>query len=253
MLCVIAVIWPLSLLCGLPTAVFNQLTSFPGPGPSHADSGQRHCVILFPEPQGRRKYLLFKLTESSLFYFLPLLVQVALYSVVARRLYASMQELHSGFQLRPVDPSTAPLNGQAGDHGRHGDSWTGEGGSERAVETIRARKGVVKMLVASVAVYAVSYSPHQVHLLHDAVSDTPLPDTWTFFVLAMVLTHLNSAANPVLYCIFSHKFRQHFHRCLCCLCLRRQSRAQRGRLESFLDSRGVWRRASTTKTVVTQV
>ncbi|PVD20151.1 hypothetical protein C0Q70_20645 [Pomacea canaliculata] len=70
--------------------------------------------------------------------------------------------------------------------------------TDRAADTIRARKGVVKMLVASVVVYTVSYSPHQVHLLYNTFSSTQLPETWHFFVFVMVMTHINSAANPVL-------------------------------------------------------
>ncbi|XP_076465346.1 neuropeptide receptor 15-like [Babylonia areolata] len=223
---VIAVIWPLALLCGLPTALFNRLTP--------------------PYPP--------TVTESLLFYFLPMITQVVLYAAVCRRLFASMEDLQCRFQQTgppgSADSSNIPLHGHRDQH---------------AAETIRARKGVVKMLVASVAVYVVSYSPLQ---------PPPQPQSWTFFVFVMVLTHLNSAANPVLYAIFSQNFRRNFKRCLCFLCFSRyqrsrrhlrrrqshsqsQSRSQGGsRNDSFADSRGMsQRRASTptTKSAVTRV
>lgn len=244
---VIAIIWTVSLACGAPTVAFNRLTEFP-PVPD-----TYHCQIVFPDPHGRH-FLVFKLLEALLFYFLPLVVQVALYSVVAKRLYASTEELHTRFQMRP-DSSTVALNGGGG--GGNGGRSGGGGGitatTDRAADTIRARKGVVKMLVASVVVYTVSYSPHQVHLLYNTFSSTQLPETWHFFVFVMVMTHINSAANPVLYSIFSQNFRRNFKRCLCYVCFVRKRRDyRRTRFDSF-DSRGVSRRASTTRTTISRV
>ena len=248
LLYVMALIWVASVLGGLPTALFNRLVDFP-PLPDHA----YHCVIAFPEPR-MRHFLIFKLLESALFYFIPLLVQVALYGVVARRLYVSMEELTTRFQMRTGGGdsagagSSAPLNGGESRNGGVGAS------SDRAVETIRARKGVVKMLVASVVVYTISYSPHQVHLLYNTFSPTPLPESWTFFVFVMVMTHVNSAANPVLYSIFSQNFRRNFRRCLCYVCYARDRYVyRRARFDSFLDSRGTSRRVSTTRTTVSRV
>jgi hypothetical protein len=129
----------------------------------------------------------------------------------------------------------------------------GGGGTDRAVETIRARKGVVKMLVASVVVYTISYSPVQVHFLYTLVTGQHLSVSWTFFVLVMVLTHVNSAANPVLYAIFSQNFRRNFKRCLCYVCyVKDRHEYRRTRFDSF-DSRGVSRRISTTRTTVSRV
>ena len=252
---VIAVIWPVSILCGLPTVIFNQLADFP------SAPGKLHCLIIFPDPH-LRHFLIFKLLESAFFYFVPLVVQVALYAVVARRLFASMEELHTRFQMRSGDSSSAALNGGGGELRNGG--WSGGGGgggggggsergSDRAVETIRARKGVVKMLVASVVVYTVSYSPHQAHLLYNTFSPAPLPESWNFFVFVMVMTHINSAANPVLYSIFSQNFRRNFKRCLCYICyVKNRHEYRRTRFDSF-DSRGVSRRASTTRTTVSRV
>lgn len=235
---VIAIVWSVSLTCGLPTVIFNRLTQFP------QIPGAYQCQIVFPEPHIVH-FLAFKLVEAALFYFVPLVVQVVLYSVVARRLYASTEELHSRFQMRP-DTSTTPLNG-----GGNRNGWNSS--SDRAADTIRARKGVVKMLMASVAVYTISYSPHQAHLLYNTFSTSKLPETWHFFVFVMIMTHINSAANPVLYSIFSQNFRRNFKRYLCYMCLlKKRELYRRTRFDSF-DSRGISRRVSTTRTTISRV
>ncbi|KAL8578004.1 hypothetical protein ACOMHN_048780 [Nucella lapillus] len=245
LLYVISVIWPVSIMCGLPTIIFNRLTIVP------VFPEQMHCVIVFPDPH-LRHFLIFKLLESAFFYFVPLIVQVILYSVVIRRLYSSMEELHTRFQMRTGESaSTNPLNGGGERNGGCGGGGGGGGGEERgndrAVETIRARKGVVKMLVTSVIIYTISYSPHQVHLLYNTFSPTPLHQSWTFFVFVMVMTHINSAANPVLYSIFSQNFRRNFKRFLCYICYAKDRHEyRRTRFDSFVDSRGTSRRISTT-------
>jgi len=111
-------------------------------------------------------------------------------------------------------------------------------------DVLRSRRGVVKMLIASVSVYVVSYAPAQIPLFYNLVSTTPfranwtflvwppppsmkpymaattlpsrhstfgwhltkscqLVGLWTFLVLLMTLSYINSAANPVLYSVFS--------------------------------------------------
>jgi len=89
-------------------------------------------------------------------------------------------------------------------------------------DVIRTRKGVVKMLIASVSVYVISYAPTQMRLFYNLISATPFRANWTFLVLLMTLSYVNSAANPVLYSVFSHNFRHLFRRLLCVACLRRR-------------------------------
>ena len=87
---------------------------------------------------------------------------------------------------------------------------------------IRSRKGVVKMLIASVSVYVLSYTPAQIPLFYNLTSPTPFRASWTFLVLVTTLAYANSAANPIIYAVFSHNFRHLFHRLLCAACRRRQ-------------------------------
>lgn|SRR6218665_299188 len=121
--------------------------------------------------------------------------KVVLYCVIGRRLFIGTADLHR--KLRVAD-----------------------GGSVKDSEAIRTRKGVVKMLIASVVVYFVSYAPAQLPLFYNFVAVTPFRVNWAFLVFLMTLSYANSAANPVLYAAFSQNFRRRFERLLC-LCRRR--------------------------------
>jgi len=77
------------------------------------------------------------------------------------------------------------------------------------------------MLIASVSVYVISYAPVQIPLFYNLVSTTPFRANWTYLVLIMTLSYANSAANPIIYTVFSHNFRCLFRRLLCVACRRR--------------------------------
>jgi hypothetical protein len=93
---------------------------------------------------------------------------------------------------------------------------------ERDSDAIKARKGVVKMLIATVVVYFLSYAPVQVPLFYNIASPTPFKQNWSFVVLVMTLGYVNSAANPILYSIFSRNFRLKFAQVLCRCCRKKQ-------------------------------
>lgn len=123
--------------------------------------------------------------------------QVILYAVIGKKLYASTEELHARFQMRKDSRL------------KH----------DKTSDTIKARKDVVKMLAASVLVYIVCYAPPQVLLFYDTFSHKPFQVTWSFRVFSIVVSNVNSAANPILYSIFSQNFRKNFKKYLCYLCL----------------------------------
>lgn len=173
----------------------------------------------------------FKYAEFGIFYFVPVCIQLVLYAVIGVRLYASTDELHTKFQMRKENNCK----------------------TDRAAETIKARKGVVKMLFASVLVYILCYAPPQILLIYNTFSRKIFSETWGFLVFVMIIAYINSAANPVLYSIFSENFRRNFKKCLFCVCLTSQRKEYlRARFDSF-DSRGLSRRISTTKTTISRL
>ena len=182
MVLAIGSIWLASLALALPTAIYNT-TGSPSPA-LRAVLPPRLCGLRLPS---RRLHVAYKYAEAAAFYALPVVTQVACYAVVGRALLAS-----AGARLRRC---------------------VSEHGGRPSVG--RQRQGVVKMLVASVAVYVVSYSPHQALLLYNTLAPAPLRTTWALHVAITAMAYVNSAANPLLYCVFSHKFRAKFAAIFC--------------------------------------
>ena len=212
----IALIWPISIACGLPTLIFNTL-AYP-----HPSVPFKHCLIQFPEGQHHQ---IFDFIQFGVFYFVPVVIQVILYAIIGKKLYASTDELHTRFQLRPDSKY------------KNDKTW----------ETIRARKAVVKMLASSVLVYIICYAPPQITLIYDVISTKPFPVTWSFRVFGIIISNINSAANPVLYSIFSQNFRKNFKKCLCYICIRESKEYQRTGFDSF-ESRSLTRKVSSSRT-----
>lgn len=127
-----------------------------------------------------------------LFYFIPLLVQIVCYIIIGKHLFIGINELHG--QTVRQSP----------------------GSSQKCSDTISARRGVIKMLVVSVLLYFISYSPHQVLLIYNTVSPVPFHQNWSFLVGVTVLAYLNSAGNPIIYCVFSDKYRRKFKSIFTC-------------------------------------
>ncbi|KAL8586440.1 hypothetical protein ACOMHN_050035 [Nucella lapillus] len=189
---VIGLVWPVSLLAGAPTLLYNEVRR-PGHALNASSSVVPYCVLQFPGHRHAFFHHVFKYAELGLFYVAPLLVQVVLYAIVSRQLFMGSEKLHR--RLTVLDE-----NGLA---------------RERTSEAVQARKGVVKMLIMSVIVFFVSYSPQQVMLIHDTVWGSPLHEKWFLHVFTMIVAYINSAANPILYSIFSQNFRNNFRVALC--------------------------------------
>ncbi|XP_063431121.1 neuropeptide receptor 15-like [Mytilus trossulus] len=219
----VGVIWMISCACGIPTVLYNEVKLMI----PHADIS--FCITIFPNHQ--LDNIIFKFLEFTFYYFIPVCIQIVLYAIIGRRLYASTDELHTKFQMRKE------LNRK----------------TDRAAETIKARKGVVKMLVASVIVYTLCYAPPQILLFYNTLSKTRFHETWSFQVFVNIIAYVNSAANPVLYSIFSQNFRRNFKRCLFCMCIKYKHEPYiRARFNS-LDSRGISRKVSTTRTTISRL
>ncbi|KAK3771835.1 hypothetical protein RRG08_028743 [Elysia crispata] len=220
-------IWPLAFSCGLPVVLYNVEVT-------RGRSGYKLCMIRLPGENGRQSFMLYKFTESALFYFIPMVLQIVLYGIIAKRLFASNAALNGG-RLSAPQPAKTPLFAPHANQRK----------KNPASDTIRARKGVVKMLISSVLLYFLSYSPLQARLIYKSFIAKPgnpptFFDSMEFFVFVMVVTLINSAANPVLYAIFSQNFRRNFQRCLCCdYCRHRSARtsSQDARLLSRRSTR----------------
>ncbi|XP_050403879.1 neuropeptide receptor 15 [Patella vulgata] len=184
---VIGLIWPLSCLAGAPTLIFNQILA------GHPDHTElKYCMLHFPDNPDLY-FVVFKYSEFALFYMSPLVIQVTVYCIVSKQLFTGSEKLHR--RLTVLDE-----NGLA---------------KERSSEAVQARKGVVKMLIMSVVVYFVSYSPHQVLFIYHSINPQYFHDNWTLRVFVMIIAYTNSAANPILYSIFSQNFRSSFQKAFC--------------------------------------
>ncbi|XP_077553017.1 neuropeptide receptor 15-like [Haemaphysalis longicornis] len=167
----IAVLWPLSALLSVPNLIYHEI--------QHARPGFSPCVMHFPSFHA---FVLFKYAEFLLFYLAPLTLQCVLYTIVGLRLF-------SAESFRSMAPAV---------------------GREKYARSVKARRGVIKMLVAGVAVYFVSFSPHQALLLYNTLSGRRFEETWTFLIIVNLMAYTSSACNPLLYSVFSHKFRAKF-------------------------------------------
>ncbi|XP_052242624.1 neuropeptide receptor 15-like [Dreissena polymorpha] len=178
---VVGLIWAMALVFASPTMLFNIVTTLDG------NNSIEFCVLLFPNDH-QRMFLVFKYTESILFYFIPLIIQIVCYIIIGKHLFIGINELHGqNVRASPGNPH-----------------------SVKCSDTITARRGVIKMLIVSVLLYFVSYSPHQVLLLYNTFSPSPFHQNWGFLVGVTVLAYLNSAGNPIIYCVFSERYRNKF-------------------------------------------
>lgn len=212
-------IWPFAWIAGLPTLLFNTIDN------SGPDQRVRFCMLQFPGDH-INFFLAFKYAESMLFYYIPLVSQIALYYRISRHLFIGTDRLYRIVHTRD-------MNGMPG---------------ERVSEALHARKGVVKMLILSVFVYIFSYSPHQFLLIWNTFSPKTFHENWTYLVFTMIIAYINSAANPVLYSIFSQNFRQCYKQfAMCAIGMGKPESKARGRPPStnIHGSPKLWRHMST--------
>ncbi|PIC38479.1 hypothetical protein B9Z55_010480 [Caenorhabditis nigoni] len=80
--------------------------------------------------------------------------------------------------------------------------------SIRGAEALRTRRNVVKMLIACVAVYFLCYSPIQFMFLSKAILNVSIHPAYEYILILNALAMTCSASNPLLYTLFSTKFRR---------------------------------------------
>jgi thyrotropin-releasing hormone receptor len=209
---------------GLPTVLYNVVRK---PAPIAPE----FCLTIFPGDRQASlvKKTIFKFIEGGLFYITPLVIQVCLYTVIGIRLFAGTEKLHRRQTVKSE-------NGVE---------------KEKSSDAMKARKGVVKMLVACVVIYFLCYLPQQVLLFYETISQSPFHLTWNFRVFVYALAYINSAANPIMYSIFSQNFRRKFKKALVCRTGKDYKRSTT--LDSFGASRATTRFTSLKQTAVSEM
>ena len=175
-------VWPTVCALGLPTVIFNHRKTLA--------RNMTLCLLTFPGNrilyQGLYKYM-----EFFLFYLIPMILQIVFYTITCRKLFRSTH-FHGATQSNGHRPRGQTDN------------------------TTKSRKGVIKMLIASVLIYFISYSPHQILLLYNTFATNRFGGKWIYYVFTTAMGYINSASNPILYCIFCQNFRIRFQRILLC-------------------------------------
>ncbi|CAF1013495.1 unnamed protein product [Adineta steineri] len=260
-------VWFFSLLCASPNLIYLRIVSR---SPSH-----RSCSLEYSQKNlhlNQRGYIIHKSIESTIFYFIPLLLQIYCYTRIATQLFHVDDTLQTSFNLNQlrnnqrtqndmddeddyidndenmgsritIAESYIPSsNGRKntycqennGSYSKYlsvqnncsllkskhkkkggGDYYHQKGG---CYNTLKSRRGVIKMLFTVVLIYFVSFSPQVlIFILFDTNAIHPLPkfiQTPYFIAFTMLLITISSASNPIVYAIFCSKFRQSFAKVL---------------------------------------
>jgi len=80
----------MSLLCGLPTLLYNTLRR----PPRQLTNDVQLCVLVFAGSRPAAWKTAFKMTEFVLFFLVPVVVQVYLYAIIGRKLFVGSKLLY---------------------------------------------------------------------------------------------------------------------------------------------------------------
>uniref|UniRef100_A0A914XB60 G-protein coupled receptors family 1 profile domain-containing protein n=1 Tax=Plectus sambesii TaxID=2011161 RepID=A0A914XB60_9BILA len=202
-LVIVGCIWVFSFAFASPYAYLHDTTEIRTP----SSQNMTLCVMKITNA---KLWICFKWIECLTFYFLPLLAFIAFYLKVAKVLWSKNKQLHASNNPQGVSDSQA--------------------------ETLKVRRSVVKMLVACVAVYFLCYSPIQAIFLSKALFQLQVAMPYVLIMMLNALAVACSACNPLLYTLFSRRFRVKFAELLRC---REQTpkKASKSDAPSFATSR----------------
>lgn len=154
------------------------------------------CAEYFPDYRLNVAYTLF--TYCAL-YLLPVGVVMATYTCIVRKL----RQRQRPEVARRCWPSPTSLP-----------EWIRE-----RQRTLRDRRLIVRMLVAIVLLFAVSWFPFftgQVYLLFDEEADRH-HTTRTVMAVFQLIGYTNSCTNSIVYCFLSENFQKHLFQCASCI------------------------------------
>lgn len=226
-------VWLFSLICASPNLIYLHVRTF--------SSTRRFCLLEYSEDfnEHRRIYIIYKSIESTIFYFIPLIIQLYSYIRIALQLFHIDQRLFIPINFPKTSlnhrddlddedydyderlssrltMSESPLHSSNGFNSIQHKKNVRENLSRLNISpnALKSRRGVIKMLFVVVLIYFISFSPQVlVFLLFDTNFLKSIPkfiQTRYFIAFTMLLVTISSATNPIVYLIFSSKFRQSF-------------------------------------------
>ena len=176
---VIAGVWATSFaVASMPLYMFQEY-----------DSCQSACYL----PWSMKVYLIYIITLTVLWYVLPLAVIAFSYISIARLVSKRMTNLQVG--------TTGPTSM---------DSHTGNLHSSSIKTMLRQKRKTYRILTPLVILFAVSMFPLTLfRLVVTLWTELVLQSYYTvLFTLMVISTIINSAADPIIYCVVNKEFRQ---------------------------------------------
>ncbi|XP_072305295.1 thyrotropin-releasing hormone receptor-like [Eucyclogobius newberryi] len=153
----------------------------------------------------RSLYMPVYFLDFALFYVIPLVVSMVLYGLIARIL-----------SMSPMPPHLSDQGGSV----HHANGTCKNSRSSRGA--LNHRKQITKMLAVVVILFAVLWMPYRTLVVVNSFIEPPYHNSW-FLLFCRMCMYSNSAINPIIYNLMSHKFRVAFKKL--CACSREEDRA----------------------------
>ncbi|KAJ8917473.1 hypothetical protein NQ315_005520 [Exocentrus adspersus] len=210
-----------------------------------------------------RKYNseLFDMIHFVLFYVIPLAIMSLLYTRIAVCLWNSSEQLKKQLDAsahstqyqdlcrkQSTRQSKKTQSNSAGDAKLlQNTSSNGMSNPNSSQKVLRARRGVIKMLIIVVCAFAICNLPFHARKMWQYWSSNYHGDTNFSAILTpltFLSTYFNSGVNPLLYAFLSKNFRRGMREILLCSCPRRKQQDKKNHINLYLQ-----RRASTRSTM----
>ncbi|KAK7884401.1 hypothetical protein WMY93_027524 [Mugilogobius chulae] len=173
----------------------------------------------------RSLYMPVYFLDFALFYAVPLFVSMVLYALISRILFMSPLPPH----LSDGGGSVHLANGIAAKHCKNSKSSKG---------AFTARRQITKMLAVVVVLFAVLWMPYRTLVVVNSFIQPPYHNSW-FLLFCRMCIYSNSAINPIIYNLMSHKFRVAFRKL--CACSREEDKTPDCHTPMYLTVQGIRR------------
>ncbi|KAM9307929.1 neuropeptide S receptor [Gastrophryne carolinensis] len=171
----IAVAWTLSFLFSIPTLIIFGKIKLP--------NGETQCWALWPDDSYWKPYMT---TVALLVYFIPLIIISVIYFIVIRTIWAKSKS-HSVIVSNCVDGNICASY------------------SHRRLIS-KAKMKAIKYSIVVILAFILCWSPYFLFDILDNFDLLPMTKERIYAsVIIQNLPVLNSAVNPIIYCIFSNR------------------------------------------------